>query len=164
MLISLIAFTAICFSNCASIIHGSRQTVDFSSQPAGAKIIIDGKEYGVTPHSIALSRKGRTKEETKDKKAYNVKVELPGYYPYEIKLKREMDGWFLGNVVFGGLIGIIIDASNGSMYKLNPDQVISQMQRTASVDLKNDDKVYIAVTLTPDPSWEKIGMLERRNR
>ena len=90
-----------------------------------------------------------------------MKVELEGFYPYEVKLKREMDGWFLGNIIFGGLIGIIIDASNGAMYKLNPDQVIAQMGKSTSMISSEEEKVFVAVTLEADPSWQKIGQLSK---
>lgn len=149
-------------TSCASIIHGPNQKVDFSSQPTGAKITIDGKDYGVTPKSVDLRRKGRLKGEISDKKEYAIKVEMEGYYPYEMKIKREMDGWFLGNILFGGLIGIIVDASNGAMYKLTPDQVVAQMGKTTAMNInKADDKIYIAVTLDIDSSWERIGTIEK---
>ncbi len=149
-------------TSCASIIHGPNQTVDFSSQPSGAKISIDGKDYGVTPKSLDLKRKGRLKGEISTKKEYAVKVEMEGFYPYEIKIKREMDGWFLGNILFGGLIGIIVDASNGAMYKLTPDQVIAQMGKTTAKNFnKIDDTIYVAVNLAIDPTWEKIGTMQK---
>ena len=156
-------FVLICFSNCASIIHGSSQHVDFSSQPAGAKITIDGNYYGQTPKTVPLKRKERLKGETGNKKQYEVKLELAGYYPYEFKIKREMDGWFLGNLIFGGIIGIIIDASNGAMYKLNPDQIIAQLGKsTSETGMKGEnDNIYVFVTLKADPSWEKIGSLKK---
>ena len=159
----LLAFSVpVFFSNCASIIHGPSQNVDFSSQPSGARISIDGQYLGQTPKTISLRRKGRSKGESNDKKQYEVKLELPGYYPYEIKLKREMDGWFLGNIVFGGVIGIIIDASNGSMYKLNPDQLIAQLSRTTLTGMRNEkDNIYVFATLRADPSWERIGALQK---
>ena len=163
--IKLVCFSILSISilSCASIIHGPSQNVDFSSQPAGAKITIDGNNYGVTPKTVPLRRKGRLKGETGDKKEYEVKLELAGYYPYELKIKREMDGWFLGNLLFGGLIGIIIDASNGSMYKLNPDQIIAQLGRTTGkADIKGErDNIYVFATLKADPSWEKIGTLKK---
>jgi hypothetical protein len=89
-------------------------------------------------------------------------MEMEGYYPYEMKIKREMDGWFLGNLLFGGLIGIIVDASNGAMYKLTPDQVVAQMGKTTAMNSnKTDDKIYVAVTLDIDPAWERIGTMEK---
>ena len=160
---SLLILTVVgLFTCCASIIHGSNQAVDFSSQPSGAKITIDGKDYGFTPKSVDLKRRGRLKGEISTKKEYAVKVELNGYYPYEIKIKREMDGWFLGNILFGGLLGIIIDASSGAMYKLTPDQVIAQIGKTTVMNInKADDKMYVAVALDIDPDWEKIGTMEK---
>lgn len=157
------------FTQCASIIHGTTQPVEFNSQPSGAKISIDGNYHGNTPHVVPLRRMGRAKGEDKSKKEYAVKIELPGYYPYELKLKRELDGWFFGNLLFGGIIGIIVDASNGAMYKLDPKQVIAQMaaektpgaSTSVSPEVKEKDRLYIAVTLTPDPSWTKIGTLQK---
>jgi len=73
-----------------------------------------------------------------------------------------MDGWFLGNLLFGGIIGIIVDASSGAMYKLTPDQVIAQLKSnsTGMIDLK-DDQIYVAVSMKIDPNWEQIGQLEK---
>jgi hypothetical protein len=160
---AIVAGVCIMLSSCGSIIHGTTQAIDITSQPTGARILIDGKDSGQTPKTIELRRKGRAKGEVDTtKKFYNVKIEMDGYMPYEIKVKREVDGWFFGNLIFGGLIGMIIDASNGAMYKLTPDQLIAQMgKQTASRTIKNDDGIYIAVTLNPDPSWERVGTLQR---
>lgn len=66
---------------------------------------------------------------------------MDGFNPYELKIKREMDGWFLGNLVFGGLLSIIIDGSNGSMYKLTPHQLISQRNRSTAMNYTDEDKI-----------------------
>lgn len=157
----VVAMLCLFLSGCASIIHGTTQAVDFGSQPAGARISIDGREVGVTPKTVDLRRKGRTKEEAKPKQEYAIRIEMEGYMPYEMKIKRELDAWFFGNLIFGGLIGIIIDASNGAMYKLTPDQIIAQMGRVTAMNEKNGDKLFIGVTLTPDPSWERVGTLSK---
>lgn len=87
---------------------------------------------------------------------------MAGYQPYEIKIKRELDGWFFGNLIFGGLIGIIIDASNGAMYKLSPDQIIASMGKVSAMNVKDgDNRLYIGVTLQPDPAWERIGTMSK---
>ena len=160
--ITIIGILTLIMSSCASIIHGPTQMINFSSQPSGATVTIDGKEYGKTPQSIELRRKGREKGDKSKKQQYDVKIALDGYYPYELKVKREMDGWFLGNLFFGGLIGIIIDASSGAMYKLTPEQVIAQMNSnsTAMIDVK-EDRIYLEATMKIDPNWEKVGQLEK---
>ena len=153
-------------SSCASIMHGPMQTIDFSSQPVGVHIEIDGKDYGETPKSVTLPRKGRQKGEKSDKKAYEVKLSLDGYHTYELKIKRQVDGFFFGNILFGGIIGIIVDASNGSMYSLTPKQVIGQMNsnsNSTSSHRLEDGKIYFAVTLSPNPEWKKIGQLQKTN-
>ena len=115
---------------------------------------------GKPPRSIQLRRLGREKSDKSKKDHYAVKIAWGGYHPYDLKLTRKMDGWFLGNLLFGGIIGIIIDAVNGSMYKLIPDQVIAQMKSnsTGMIDT-NDDRIYVAVTMKADPNREKIGQL-----
>ncbi|MCK5730869.1 MAG: PEGA domain-containing protein [Draconibacterium sp.] len=157
-----IILLALLLTNCAAIIHGNKQIVDFSSQPSGAIVYIDGKEYGTTPTSVELKRMGRLKGESSEKKEYQVKIHLDGYHPYEIKVKRTVDGWFFGNIIFGGLIGIIIDAATGSMYKLTPDQVIATIGKESAAIQQIDENIFIAVTLDINPKWEKVGQLAKK--
>jgi hypothetical protein len=119
-------------SNCASVVHGPVQDITISSQPPGAKIIIDGKVYGTTPQVIQLKRSGKLEGEKTEKKGYAVKLEMDGYAPHETQIKRATDEWVFGNLILGGLIGIIVDASNGSMYKLKPNQVSVPLTKTTT--------------------------------
>lgn len=159
----LIALTLmVLLTGCASIIHGTKQNVVFTSQPPGAKITIDGIEYGTTPKSVELSRKGRLKGESSGKKEYAVKIEMEGYYPYEIKITRELDGLFFGNLLLGGIVGMIIDAGSGAMFKLTPDQLVAHLGRSTSMNVSNsEDEIYLAVAMDIDPSWEQIGTMEK---
>ena len=138
------------FSGCATIIHGSRQTVGISSNPTSAKVSVDGQSYGVTPVSALLTRKDN----------HLVKIELPGYLPYETTLTRNVDGWIAGNIVFGGLIGLAVDAISGGMYKLSPAQVQSQLLNQTAETVSNDN-IYLFITLNPDPEWEMVYVMER---
>ncbi len=136
--------------SCASIIHGTRQDVSFLSTPTGAKVTVDHKPIGETPLIIELKRKDK----------HLVKIELDGFEPYEMNLTRKYDFWILGNIVFGGLIGIVIDLYNGGVYKISPDEVHADL-----VELSEGlagDAIYFAVVLEADPSWEKIGTLKRK--
>jgi hypothetical protein len=158
----LIIVQAVSLTNCASIIHGSKQQITFSSQPSGATVYIDDHKVGVTPRVIELPRKGRIKGEPSTKNTYKAKIEMDGFEPYEIIIKRETDSWIFGNLVFGGLIGFIIDASSGSMYKLTPDQIIALPKNASTGMIKNEKGcIYIAASLKIDPTWEKIGQLEK---
>lgn len=142
--------TALLTSNCATIISGSKQNIKFNSNPTNATIFIDEVQVGKTPYETKLERK----------REYEVKIQLDGYKPYETKLTKKFNAWYLGNILFGGLIGLIIDPITGAIYNLTPDQINAQMtQGTAFVESKNG--LYIAVSLEIDENWEKIGQLEK---
>jgi PEGA domain len=150
------------FSGCATIVHGSRQNINFSSVPSAAKIYIDNKDVGVTPKLISLRRNGKLNGQPSGKQFYDIKITIDGYMPYEMKILRKGDGWVWGNLAFGGLIGLIIDAADGAMYNLTPYQINAQISKNTSWNKIEKDNIYIAATLIPDPSWQKIGVLEKK--
>ena len=112
--------------SCATLIHGRRQNINITSSPSGAKVTIDGNEYGNTPTIVKLERKGKIKGEDRKKKGYVVKIELEGYAPFEMNITRQLDGWFLGNFLVA-LPAFFIDMSLGSMYKLTPKEVDAKL-------------------------------------
>jgi len=150
-LLYLAVFTVVLFvSGCATIIHGSKQTVGISSNPSKAQVSIDGQLVGETPVSTRLTRGDH----------HLVKIELPGYMPYETNLIRKVDGWIAGNIVFGGLIGLAVDAITGGMYKLTPEQIQSELMNQTAEAVKSDN-VYLFITLNPNPEWEMVYTLNR---
>jgi hypothetical protein len=166
ILISLF-LTASLFTGCATLVQGPKQIIDFSSQPSGAVVSVDGKSYGTTPVSLILDRKCHTKDGPKEKNYYDVKIELDGYQPYTMRLDRKVSGWVYGNIIFSygyviGIAGVLIDASTGSMYKLTPNQVNATLEKAPFLSTGND-RLYIGITLNPDPALEKIGQLVKAN-
>lgn len=139
-------------SSCATIISGSKQNVKFSSDPSTATIFIDEVEVGKTPFEIKLERKSE----------HRVMIKLEGYQNYETKLTKKFNGWYLGNIIFGGLIGLIIDPITGAMYDLTPNEINAQMNKGTAFRSNGKD-VYIAIALNIDPSWKKVGQLEKVN-
>ncbi len=136
------------------IINGSKQSVSVLSRPTGADVYVDGQLVGKTPMWAHVKRKND----------HTIRVMMQGYEPFEAGLTRKLDGWVLGNILFGGIIGLIIDASTGSMYKLTPKEIKARLAGgdTQITSVKHQkENIYIMVTMNPDPSWEKIGMLEK---
>lgn len=158
--ITFLILAFLCCTGCASIIHGPRQDLTVNSYPSGAEIYIDGLAFGETPKIISLRRKGHNRGDINKKKAYTVRVELPGYEPYEVIVSRKLDGWVFGNLVFGALIGLIIDATSGSMYRLSTDELTAQLQKEGLGQASlSEDGLHIFVTLEAKPEWEKVGQL-----
>ena len=136
-------------SGCATIMNGSRQPVGISSTPTKANITIDGHHFGETPLTAILTRKDH----------HLIRIELPGYFPYETTLVRKTSGWIAGNILFGGIIGLAVDAITGGMYKLTPEQIQTQLL-TQTVSTFEKDNIYLFVTLEPDPEWELVHSLQ----
>lgn len=141
---------ALLATSCATIVSGSKQNVKFSSNPSTATIFIDEVEVGKTPFEIKLARKSE----------HSVMIKLEGYQTYETKLTKKFNAWYIGNILFGGLIGLVIDPITGAMYNLSPDQVNAQMSKGTAFKSNGKD-IYVAVALNIDPSWKKVGQLEK---
>ncbi len=140
------------FSSCATIISGSKQNVKFASNPSSASIFIDEVEVGKTPFEIKLARKSE----------HSVLIKLDGYQTYQTNLTKEFNAWYLGNILIGGLIGLIIDPITGAIYNLSPSEINAQMNKGTVFNSSKRD-IYIAVALNIDPNWKKVGQLEKVN-
>jgi hypothetical protein len=111
-LVFLIILT-MALSSCSTVLNTTTQEVEIKSEPANAKITIDGKKFGTTPQIVNLERGNN----------HVVKLDLEGYDPYEIQLTRRISFWFWGNALNGFLPGMIIDMFTGSMHNILPENV-----------------------------------------
>jgi hypothetical protein len=145
-------FTALVVSltGCCSIIHGTRQDVGISSAPTGAMVKIDNVSSGNTPVVAKLTRKDN----------HFVRVELSSYQPFDMTLTRSVSGWVWGNIVFGGLIGLAVDAIDGAFYNLSPEQVSATLAANHASVSKTGDGIYLFAVLKPEPGWVKVGQLQ----
>lgn len=107
-------------SGCASIISDSSYPVSVSSAPAGARYEVtneDGRvvHSGVTPGMVTLDAGAGFF----DGETYAVTYRKDGYGEQKSTIDSKVDGWYWGNLVFGGFLGmLIIDPATGAMYKL----------------------------------------------
>lgn len=139
-------------TSCATIMHGTRQKVGISSSPSNACLWVDRMFVGNTPMIVEMTRSDD----------HSVRLELEGFEPYEAVFTKKLSGWVFGNIIFGGVIGLAVDAISGGIYKLTPDQIQAEM-RSNSMYSKSSDDSFITIVLNPDPSWEKIGNLALAN-
>ncbi len=121
--VSFLLILPIIISGCAAIIHGSSQDIAVNSTPSGAKVIIMGAHEATTPAVINLKRSNNN---------IILRFEKEGYEPVEFALTRKVDGWVVGNIGFGGLIGLVVDFATGAAYKLAPEEVSLTMQKSSS--------------------------------
>jgi hypothetical protein len=145
----ILAIVTIC--GCATIMHGTTQQVSIASNPSGGSVTINGINLGNTPLIADLKRKDN----------HLVKIELKNYSPYEMNITHNVSGWVWGNVLFGGLIGLVVDAVSGGIYKLTPEQVQAELRNSGNTFFYKKDSLYIITTLTHSDDWEKIGELNK---
>jgi hypothetical protein len=110
---------------CATIVAKSSQTITVSSVPEDAAVRISNSagaavHSGNTPMTVTLKKgRGYFKPEH-----YTVRISKDGFQPHEISIDGAINGWYFGNILFGGLIGMLaVDPSTGAMYTLKPDAV-----------------------------------------
>jgi hypothetical protein len=141
ILISLILATVtVLGSGCASIVDGrANKSVKLTSNPNGAKVTIYNTKgetvcTETTPATVMLKRhQGYFSREQ-----YKLIFEAPGCYPSETYVQSTLNGWYFGNAIFGGLIGLaFVDPATGAMWTLSPREI-------------NRNLVSNALQLTPE--------------
>lgn len=108
-----IVIAGLTLTGCATIINQDYQDVPVTSQPIGSRVWLNEHPCGVTPVIVTLPR-GET---------HIITVEQKGYGPYQISLVPMVSPMVWGNLLFGGLIGLGIDAALGGMYEYRPGQI-----------------------------------------
>ena len=132
-LVSLLLLSTLC--SCASILSKSTYPVTFDSSPSGAEIIVRDESgnaihQGVTPTTLTLNASNGFF----DPATYQITATMPGYHPGLSTLNAGLDGWYIGNIIFGGLIGIlIVDPATGAMWRLGDRVVVSMGRKSNSV-------------------------------
>jgi uncharacterized protein YceK len=117
----VIAAILVLGSGCASIVSKSDWPVRVSSNPAGATCTVLDKKgtaisKAVTP-TIFMLKSGDGFFRSAD---YTLRFEKEGYQPASTELSAGLNGWYWGNIVFGGLIGmLIVDPATGAMWRLD---------------------------------------------
>ncbi len=102
-------------SSCGTITRGSNEVFVVDSVPQAAKVQLSNGMTGETPASFKVSRKD----------TLGVNVSKVGYKTRNISVPPEISGVgrasMAGNVLFGGVIGVVADSVSGSMLEHKPN-------------------------------------------
>jgi len=143
--ISIALATIIVFgSSCASVVSKSSYPIKITSSPSESNILIKNRSgmeiySGKTPSSLILDAScGFFKREL-----YQVKFEKEGYDTKTMSIYFKVDGWYFGNILFGGLIGfLIIDPATGAMYKIATPYISGTLSKSSTSIDKKELKIY----------------------
>jgi hypothetical protein len=121
-------------TSCASIVSKSKYPLFLTSTPDNGTVSITNKKgdevfRGATPATAELkSGAGFFSGEH-----YKVTFQKDSFDPVVFDLKCKVDGWYWGNLLFGGVLGfLIIDPATGAMYKLPETAFHAKFSNTTS--------------------------------
>ena len=152
---AVVFITIMVFSpGCATWMNGTQQYLGIVSDPPGAKVTVDNRIIYDTPVTVVLEKREN----------HTVKIELEGYFPYEIKISKKVN-WLLAGVGLYPLFpSIIIDFITGGIYTLSPEQVKAQLKQEDIGLIGQGDRLYISVVLEPPADMERIATLTKRTQ
>jgi hypothetical protein len=141
-------------TGCATIVGNKSFPVSFVSEPSGAKVEVKDNEgvvhfTGTTPATAEL--RGGNGYFTRGR--YTVTTTKDGYTPATQQINASLNGWYWGNILFGGLIGmLIVDPVSGAMYEINTQNVTLSMTPTLGSG---------TVSLTPASLSNELELADR---
>ena len=116
------------FTGCASIISGRHADVAFDSYPSNAHVIVqdnDGREVASvnTPGTVSLKRNRHYFLPAR----YTATIIAPGFEPAVVPIRSTVNPWILGNVVIGGVPGLIVDNATGTAWMPRHSEVHARL-------------------------------------
>ena len=150
--LALFVLSGFLFQSCATIGRGTYQKIPVTSNPSGAKVIVEEEEMGYTPLNLTLKRK----------KGHIIRIERQGYNPvvinttratsfssvvmmsvignallsigtallglyisYSLRVEEAGEGYVMGGIgLIAGFIGpLVIDINSGANYNLSPQEL-----------------------------------------
>jgi hypothetical protein len=104
---------------CATITRGSSQEFTVQSEPPGARVSTsNGFQCEATPCTFRMPRKD----------AFRATVSMNGYVTQDHQITSGISGsgaaGMAGNVIFGGVIGAVVDGTSGAMNDLSPNPLV----------------------------------------
>ena len=151
---------------CATIVNGGNRDISIATRPTGATAsvrksggdVMDVVAVEKTPCTISLDpKKGYFSGQS-----YTLRLEMPGYKPTEVELTAKMSGWYWGNLLFGGLIGMLaVDPATGAMWNIAPEKINQKLSSGQAALIKN--KTGFVVVLESDLTADERQHMVRLN-
>ncbi|MGV9007581.1 MAG: translation initiation factor 2 [Brevundimonas sp.] len=135
---------ALSLSACATITRGSNQQFTVESTPPGAHVSTsNGFQCAATPCSFRMPRKD----------AFRATVSMDGYVTQEHDITSGMSGngaaGLAGNVIFGGIVGGVVDANSGALNDLKPNPLIVILLTPAEAATRAEAEAALAAGRQP---------------
>lgn len=102
-------------SGCATVTRGTSQKFNIESTPTQAEVTLSNGQQCITPCLLKLKRRP----------GFTATVKKQGYKTQTVEVESKLGGGGAvagaGNLLLGGVVGGIVDGTNGSMNNLTPN-------------------------------------------
>ena len=109
---TILGLVALCFalSGCASIVRGQSQSIAITTPPTtGAMCLLHSTQgnWNVTsPGTVTVQR---------SKENVEIRCNKPGWQEGYASIPSNFEGWTVGNIILGGVVGLGVDAATGAI-------------------------------------------------
>jgi hypothetical protein len=115
-------------SGCATVMSGRHADVTFHSNVSAANVIVrdnHGEQVAVaqTETKVPLKRNDNYIFPAQ----YTATFVAPGYQPADVPIRSTVNPWVLGNVGFGGVLGLGVDSATGAVWKPKRDSYYQEL-------------------------------------
>jgi predicted lipid-binding transport protein (Tim44 family) len=116
--LAALSAAVVVLAGCATVTRGTRQKMFVMSEPSGAKVDFVGMNQTCkTPCKVKMKRR----------KEFSATITKEGFKPITVPVKHVFKGGGMaggmGNVLLGGIPGLIVDGASGSMQSLGPNPI-----------------------------------------
>lgn len=150
--IALVGVAAWSLAGCATVMNGVNQPIEFQTDPDGAIVRLTGDRSCTTPCEFELRRGNDLR----------VDITKEGYRSEFVYINSRMGGATFGNILAGGVVGAVVDGSNGASNHLYPDPVYIRLVPTGSSEpaLLLDEDGEVISTLAEHNAAVEADVLE----
>ncbi|GAM57294.1 hypothetical protein JCM19231_1323 [Vibrio ishigakensis] len=161
ILTTITASVLMATTGCASIVSDSQYTMAITSSPDDAIFTITNENgqvvsKGHTPSTISLDASNGFF----DGADYTIKYHKGGYEDSIVTVSSSVDGWYVGNILFGGFIGLlIVDPATGAMWKL-PKTASQSLLKNQNADQEGKQLTLMSLDKVPGgmkPQLQKVS-------
>jgi hypothetical protein len=134
---------------CASIVSNNNSGTYIETDPEKARCELHGQDFTrvvETPNSVMLPSSAAP---------VTIACKASGYKNTTAMLDTKLDGWIFGNLLFGGIIGVAVDAARGAGQKFPPRfSLVLEPERFSS--LGERDQYYDGRRKAAEDKWSRI--------
>jgi len=113
----VLAAAATSLGGCATVVNGTHTSYRAETMPKSAAVKFSNGATCTTPCTLKFRRKDHLRAD----------ISLAGYKPTYVLIQSKLGGATFGNVLMGGIVGGVVDASNGASNRLSPNPLIVKL-------------------------------------